>query len=174
MDKKAIRIPGIAVWMFVTIVLVAGACTFLVIAGIFALQQDYLTAVLSFVATLAFLGGARFEVKMNNDYYLINDDGVMVIRNGKKAAIIRWEEFTQASIRRAPYKGKRWMYLDLRAKKEKNGVCTEDNRLSIPMPFAARKLAGLSDYLHKSKLQIDYLGRDKTKEINPNLFHRSL
>lgn len=174
MDKKGIRVPGIAVWMSVTIVLMLGACTFLVIAGIFAFRQDYLTAVLSIVATLIFLGGARFEVKMNDDYYLINDEGVIVIRNGKRTAMIRWEEFTQASFRRAPYKGEMWMYLDLRAVKERDGICVEDKRLSIPIPFSRRKQILLYAYFKNSKLEIDYSKKDKTEEINPSLLHRSL
>lgn len=168
MSGKYLRIPGVAVWMAVVVILGAGACAFLIVAGVFAFRGDYLTAVLSLVATLLFVGGARFEINMNNDYYLINDDGVKVVRNGKQKAMIRWEEFTDAVMKSQPYNGRTWFYAELRAKKEKDGVCIQDKRISIPMPLSMRKNQMLLDYIRRAKLKIDYAG-EETEEINARL-----
>lgn len=167
MPRKDVRIPGAAVWMTVVVILGIGACFFLIVAGIFAFRGDYLTVVLSLVAMLLFAGGARFEINMNNDYYLINDDGVKVVRNGKQKAMIRWEEFTDAVMRSQPYNGKSWSYMELRAKKEMEGICIQDKRISIPMPVSMRKNQMLLDYIRKAKLKIDYAGQEE--EINARL-----
>lgn len=168
MSSKYLRIPGITVWMIEMVVLVAGACLFFIAAGIFAFRTNYFAAVLSFVAMFLFAGGARFESSMNNDYYLINGNGVKVIQRGKQIAMLRWEEFTDAAIQRMSHNGNMWFYLVLHARMERGGVCVQDRRISIPLPFSTRKRQRLFDYVRKSKLKIDYAGGE-AEEIDARL-----
>lgn len=135
MDRKRMRIPGVAVWAAVVAFLVGGACCFLVIACIFAFRGDALTAVLSLVATAVLLGGARFEMRMNNDYYLIDDEGVIVVRDGKQTASLRWEEFTQASIRRAPIRERCGCIWTCAARSKRTALSSRKSGSACPCPL---------------------------------------
>lgn len=168
MSSKYLRIPGVAIWMIEMIVLVAGACLFFITAGIFAFRGNGSVTALSLVAMFLLAGGAKFEYSMNNDYYLVNDDGVKVIQGGRQIAMLRWEEFTDAAIRRMPHNGNVWFYLVLHARTERDGVCVQDRRISIPLPFSTRKRQRLFDYVRKSKLKIDYAGGE-VEEIDARL-----
>ena len=91
-----------------------------------------------------------------------------VIQRGKQIAMLRWEEFTDAAIQRMSHNGNMWFYLVLHARMERDGVCVQDRRISIPLPFSTRKRQRLFDYVRKSKLKIDYAGGE-AEEIDARL-----
>ena len=134
MKKPSICIPHPAEFWFVVIFLGCGACAFLILALICALRCDLLNVILCFVAVALFIAGVRFEVRMNGDFYRIDEDAIHIYRDWRESGSLRWDELTSLALRRGQYRGKPGRFLEAGVQVIKDGRCVEDRRVSIPMP----------------------------------------
>ena len=112
MKKPSICIPHPAEFWFVVIFLGCGACAFLILALICALRGDLLNVILCFVAVALFIAGVRFEVRMNGDFYRIDEDAIHIYRDWRESGSLRWDELTSLALRRGQYRGKPGRFLE--------------------------------------------------------------
>ena len=152
MKKEGIRIPSIAAKVFVFSFLGAGACACLVLTVLYALWGEFVTAAFTVVGMVVFIAGIRFEKRMGDDHYRLDEAGIQIVRDRKTTDFITWKDMTGVVIRHAPYKGQNWMYFEFRMRKLEDGVCVEDKRVSIPSPILRSKRALILNQISRHEL----------------------
>lgn len=102
MKKEGIRIPSIAAKVFVFSFLGAGACACLVLTVLYALWGEFVTAAFTVVGMVVFIAGIRFEKRMGDDHYRLDEAGIQIVRDRKTTDFIPWKDMTGVVIRHAP------------------------------------------------------------------------
>ena len=101
---------------------------------------------------VVFIAGIRFEKRMGDDHYRLDEAGIQIVRDRKTTDFIPWKDMTGVVIRHAPYKGQNWMYFEFRMRKLEDGVCVEDKRVSIPSPILRSKRAFILNQISRHEL----------------------
>ena len=166
MKKESIRIPGKAPFVFVATVSGMIILTFMVLAVIYLLRGGFLTAA-ALVGTSALLVCyIRSEIRMNGDYYLMDDRGIQVIRDWKEVSQIPWEEITGLATTYAVYRGKERLHYELCAKKMQGDVCVEDKRITFPLPLSPYKQAQINKYVRHLYREMKVKGESRPHSLN--------